>query len=793
MIKNYIKITLRNLLKNSGFTFINISGLTLGLTICLIIFLYVRQELSYDNFHANSENTYRVLRVSEVNGEKYPIAVTSSPFADALQNDYPQDIKSATRVIKLSAQLSQGLEKHFIENNIALVDSNFLETFNFPLAQGDKTTALALANSMIITKEVANKYFGDEDPMNKTITIDNQLDFIVTGIFAETTNRSHLEFDFVANWAPLRDLGWMTQWWSNGVYTYITLNDNVDPENLKAQFPGFMDKYFGEQFKESGSRIDLTIEPLEEIYFQSDIRYDEMRHGDLQVIYIFIAVAIFIFTIACINFMNLATARSVQRAKEVGVRKALGSSKKSLVVQFFMESFFISGIAVVLAFTVTEILLPTFNQFYSLDLQPLRNVFAVVLAAISLIVFTGFISGLYPALVLSSFKTVNVIKGKLGKMNGGSALRKGLVVLQFGISIVLIVFTLIVRNQLNYMSETDLGFNEEKIVLLELNYNKINKNIDTFMDRLRQSPRVSRVSLSSGVPGGFYGRLGYTFEGFEEQIKMRGMFTDEDFIPTYEVEVVAGRNFSKELKSDMTDALILNEKAVKELGWTNEEAINKRVRIYDDSTNSRRVIGVVKNYHYSSLKLAIEPLAIGMTTDESLLSIKLNSGGDLEATLTFIEDEWSKFVPFKPDINFLDQRLEHQYSTEQLQVRIFQLFAAVSIFVACLGIFGLASFTASQRRKEIGVRKVLGASVQRISGLLATDYIKMVLIASVLAIPLSWYLGAQWLAEFAYKIDISPLTFVIGLVAALLVAGLSVTFQSLKAAMANPVDVLKEE
>lgn len=793
MIKNYIKITLRNLLKNSGFTFINVAGLTLGLTVCLIIFLYVKQELSYDTVHPNSENTYRVIRIGEINDEKYLIGVTSAPFAEALLNDFPQDIKSATRIFKLSALVSQGDDKHFIENNLALADSNFLQAFNFPLAIGDVGTALSLPNSVILTKEMAEKYFGEEDPINKTITLDNQLDFIVTGVFEETNHRSHLEFDFLANWAPLRELGWMTQWWSNGLYTYITLEENVNPENLKALFPAFMDKYFGEEFQQMGNRIDLTLQPMKEVYFQSDVRYDGVLHGNIQIIYIFIAVAVFIFIIACINFMNLATARSVQRAKEVGVRKALGSSKKSLILQFFMESFLIASMAVVLSFMFCEILLPFFNQYYSLDLEPLRDFTIILPVTVGLILFTGFTSGMYPALVLSSFKTVNVIKGKVASMSSGSGLRKGLVVLQFGISIVLIVFTLIVRNQLQHINEVDLGFNKDEVMLLQLNYNGINDNIETFKERLLANTIVKEVTLSSGVPGGFHDTYGVKTREMQDMVKMRTLFTDEGYIPTFELEVVAGRNFSKDFSTDLDDALLLNETAVRKMGWTNEEALTKHIMLSYTDSLYRKVIGVVKDYNFSSLKTEVEPLVIGMTDRATYLSIKFSSASNLQESIAHVEEEWSKFVPFKPDYKFLDQSLEALYENEQLQGRIFQLFAMVSIFVACLGIFGLASFTASQRRKEIGVRKVLGASVQRITNLLATDYIKMVLIASALAIPLSWYLGQKWLSEFAYKIEISPFTFVIGLIVALLVAGLSVSFQSLKAAMANPVDVLKEE
>ncbi len=793
MLKNYIKITLRNLLKHRVFTLINVSGLMLGLTVCLIIFLYVRQELSYDNFHSNSENTYRVLRIGDLNDEKYLIGVTSAPYAEALLNDFPQDIVSATRVFNVSGLVSHGEDKNFIENRLFLADSNFLETFNFPLEKGDKSSALSLPNSIILTQKSAEKYFGTEDPLNQTITLDNQLDFIVTGVFEENSNRSHLKFDFVANWAPLREIGWMSNWWSNGLYTYITLDESADPESLKAQFPAFMDKYFGEDFQQMGNRIDLTMQRLEDVYFQADIRYDDVLHGNLEVIYIFVAVAIFIFVIACINFMNLATARSVQRAKEVGVRKALGSSKKSLIFQFFLESFFIAGASVILAFTLSEVLLPFFNDTYSLELEPFRDFTLILPLAFGLILFTGFISGMYPALVLSSFKTVNVIKGKVSSMRGGSALRKSLVVLQFGISIVLIVFTLIVRNQLEHINKVDLGFNKDEVITLELNYNTINQNIETFKQRLLTSPMVKEVSLSSGVPGGFHDTYALKLEGMEDQPRMRTLFTDEGFVPTYELEIVAGRNFSEEHVTDIDDALMLNETAVKELGWTNEEAINKRLMFSFLDSTYKRVVGVVRDYNFSSLKTEVNPLAIGMTDQASLLSIKLSSGSNAKESIALIEEEWAKFVPFKPNYKFLDQSLENLYENERLQSRIFQLFAGISILVACMGIFGLASFTAAQRRKEIGIRKVLGASIQRISRILTTDYMKMVLMASVVAIPLSWYLGTQWLDEFVYRVELTPLIFLLGLFAALLIAALSVIFQSVKAAMANPVEVLKEE
>jgi len=792
MLKNYFKTTIRNLWKQSAFSAINIAGLTLGIVVCLIIYLFIKDQVSYDNFHKNSENTYRLLRIGNINDENYLIGITSAPFAEAMINDFPQDIARTTRVLIASGLVSHD-DKHFIENRLAFADSTFLETFSFPLEKGDKNSALDLPNGMLITKETATKYFGNKDPMGKIITVDNQLEFVVTGVFAQPPSKSHLDFDFVGSFEPLRKIGFMSDWWSNGLMTYVTLNENTDVQALESQLPAFMDKYFGDDFERMQNRIDLTLQPLEDIYFQQDVRYDDAMHGNKSFVYIFSAVGLFIFLIACINFMNLSTAKSLQRAKEVGVRKTLGSSKLQLTVQFFIESFLIATISVVLAFTLAEVTLPMLNEWFQIDLQPEHDLRILIPLVIGTILFTGLVSGLYPAVVLASFKPTRVLKGAAKSGKGGLTIRKALVVLQFSISVFLIIFTLVVQKQLNHINEKDLGFDKDQILLLELNYNTINENIEPFKNSLLANSAIKNVTLSSGSPGGFHDTGAVKIEGMEEQPRFRTLYIDQNYIPTYDLKIIAGRNFSVDHPSDKDGSVIINESAVRSLGWTNEEAISKRMYMSFSDSVYRNVIGVVKDYNFSSLKSKVRPLIIQMTNNASLMSIKLDSKAKANQTLGFIEDEWSKYVPFKPNYHFLNDQLDNLYQNENLQSSLFQLFSGISIFIACLGIFGLASFTAVQRRKEIGIRKVLGASVRGISNLLAKDYLKLVFLANLIAWPSGIYFANKWLDEFAYRTNVSLSILIVSLFLALAIALLSVFFQSVRAALANPADTLKEE
>jgi putative ABC transport system permease protein len=752
----------------------------------------VKDQMSYDNLHTESSNVYRLLRVGSINDEPYKMGVTSAPFSEALITDYPQEIENTTKVLIASGLVSSG-DKHFIEDKLFLTDSSFFDFFSFPLEFGDTETALDLPNSILLTKETAIKYFGNEDPINKIITVDNQLEFIVTGVFAKTTHKSHLDFDFVGNVTPLLQLGFMADWWSNGFYTYIKIAEGYSSEELESHFPAFMDKYFGNDFERMGSRIEITLQPFDEIFFDNEVTYDQVLHGNMETVYLFMVIGIFIFIIACINYTNLATTKSEQRAKEVGVRKTLGSSKKQLTFQFFMESLLIVSIAVMLSFMIIEILLPIFNEVFALELYPERSIVVLTAMAVSITIITGLLSGLYPSIVLSSLRPIEVLKGHRSLKHGKISLRKILVIVQFSISMFMIIFTLIVYKQMSHINNSDLGFDKDQIVLLELNYNTINQQIESFSNILSAYDGINSLSLSSSYPGGYHDTNAVKVEGVEEQPKFRTLFTDESFVSTYGLEIASGRNFSKEYSTDVDNALLLNERAVKELGWTNEEAVGKRMYLTFIDSTYREVVGVVKDYHFSSLKTDVEPLIIDMSDRTSLMSIKIKSGSDVRETLSFIESEWSKSVPFKPEFTFLNESIDNLYQAERLQSRLFIFFASVSIFIASMGIFGLASYTVVQRKKEIGIRKVLGATILGISKLLTGDYVKLILIANLIAWPLSYYAANLWLIDFASRTTIGVEVFVVALFAGLFIALGSVVFQSMRAATANPVDSLKDE
>ncbi|ELR72877.1 putative FtsX-related transmembrane transport protein [Fulvivirga imtechensis AK7] len=790
MLRNYIKISLRNLWKQKVFSLINISGLTLGISVCMVIYLYVNDQLSYDSFHAQSDRIYRLLRIGNLNGEKYLIGVTSGPFAEALHTDFPEEVDQTVRM-----SFGEGLvayeDKVFMEEKFSLADSNFLDVFTFPLAQGNPKTALDQPNSVIITGEIARKYFGDDSPLNKMIRVDNEFDLMVTGVFEELPAKSHMDFDFVGNLALLRNASYFSDWWSNSFITYVLLNDPASESHLEAQFPGFMDKYFGKDFETMTNRIDITLQPLSETYFEQDVRYDEVLHGSKSSVIVFSVVGIFIFLIACINFMNLATAKSVLRAREVGVRKTLGSSKKGLMIQFLGEAFLISGVSVVLAFMSIEVVLPVFNHTFGLELS-LTHELPVLLPMLGfIIVVTGLLSGIYPAFILSAYKPVEVLKGKVKSGKSGVGFRKVLVILQFTTSAFLIIMTLMVGRQMNFIQEKDLGFDKQQVLTFPLNHTEIRNNREAFKNKMLEHPAILSVGAGTGIPGGFHDTMTADIEGLDENPRFRTLFADADYFRSFGLQIVAGRGFRKDHAADHNQVVVLNERAVRETGLTNDEIIGRRLSISFDSI-PKTVVGVVKDYNFSSLKAGIEPLMITNRTNGRMMAIKIQ--GDVKDAVEYIENAWSAHSAGYPiAYEFLDENFNRLYQTEQLQGRLFTIFSGIVIFISCLGIFGLATFTANQRLKEIGIRKALGASIKSITSLLVKDYLVLVLIANLVAWPLGWYFSRQWLDQFAYKVSIGVEVFALTLLVAMAIALASVVMQSVKAAMANPVDVLKEE
>ncbi|PIQ20128.1 MAG: ABC transporter permease, partial [Cytophagales bacterium CG18_big_fil_WC_8_21_14_2_50_42_9] len=703
MLYNYLKIAFRNLAKQKFYSGINILGLTLGIACCLLIFLFVQHELSYDTFHAKAKRIFRVQRVDYGTFGKIPYV--SGPYGPALAADFPDDVKATVRVMKANGLLSYG-DKSFNEYNLIYADSNFFQVFTFPLVQGNATTALASPNTLVLSKSLAKKYFGSENPVGKLMTMDKTDTYQVTGVMADVPSNSHLKFDLITSIQPVSRQEGFNVWRNNSMFTYVLLANPNRVKNLEAKFPAFMDKYLGEAYKTWGGKMGLALEPLTDIYLNSGSNMDNAEHGSRSNVYIFSAIAVFILVIACINFMNLASARSVGRAKEVGVRKVLGAYKNNLITQFLSESTLLTFISVLLAVLLIILVLPYFNALAEKSLAvPFTNpLLYVFLVGIALVV--GLLAGSYPAFFLSSFQPVKVLKGHLSASAGNPVLRQALVVFQFSISIFLIVGTMVIFRQMAFMQNKNLGFNKDQVITIPLDNSEIYSRRQTFINQVKQLSGVKNVSVMSGEPGGFHDR--YTFDIADkpgETWNFRTVFTDVDYVPAFAMKLAAGRNFSKSFPTDSTAAIMLNETAVKNLGWSPQEAIGKEIMdkgLPDSIKYQRKVVGVVKDYHFSSLRETIAPLAILMRNDHRVIAVRLASGNP-KPILTAIEKVYAATAPQYPfAYSFLDEEFASQYKTEQKQGQVLTIFSVLAIFIACLGLFGLASYTTEQRRKEIG-------------------------------------------------------------------------------------------
>ncbi|MDQ4139940.1 MAG: ABC transporter permease, partial [Bacteroidota bacterium] len=756
MLSNYLKLAYRNLLRQKFYTAINVAGLTIGIACCLLIFMFVQNELSYDKFHAKGDRIYRLLRGSYTNGDHTGTPYTSGPYAPALTADFPEDVQAAVRVMASNALVTYA-DKSFKEDRFYLTDANFFQVFSFKLLKGNPQTALAEPHTLVITEAMAKKYFGDTDPMGKLVTIDKEQTYKVTGVMANVPGNSQLQFDMLTSIKLLENEDFFKVWNNNMLYTYLLLPDASRQAVLESKLPGFVQKYLGETMQQFQTKIKLSLQPYHNVYLDNSTEWDFAEHGNKSNIYIFTAIAVFILLIACINFMNLASARSLGRAKEVGVRKVLGAYQQHLIKQFLTESVLVASLAVILAIGVIYAILPWFNTFTEKQLilpftNPLLYVFLVLVAVVA-----GILAGSYPAFFLSSFQPVKVLKGRLSGSAGNPFLRKALVVFQFSISIFLIVGTVVIFRQMQYVQDKQLGFAKENILKIPVDNNDIYNNRHTFIRQVRQLPEVKSASLMSGEPGGFHDRFNIKItEKPNENWAFRTVFTDFDYIPTLGIQLVAGRGFSRDFPTDSVAAIILNEAAVKQIGWTPQEALGKEfadVPRGGQTTMRRRVIGVVKDYNFSSLKEAIDPLAIMMQSDHRVIAIKLAAGNPQNAIAAIqkIYDQTAPKYPFQ--FTFLDQDFDRLYNNEQKQGVLFTIFAVLAIFIACLGLFGLALYSTEQRRKEIGIRKVLGASVGGLVTLLSSDFLKLVLLANVLAWPLAWWAMHKWLQEFSYRVE----------------------------------------
>jgi putative ABC transport system permease protein len=796
MFKNYLKTAVRNLLKYKIYSVINILGLAVGFACCILILLYVIDEISYDRYHTKVDRIYRLVTERSAGGSVTQWAVSPSAHAPSLLNAFPE-IQAAVRFYKTQPLLRHG-EHHFAEKRFFFADSSVLDVFTFPLLQGNPQTALRQPFSVLLTEQMAKKYFGEENPMGKIITYENKYDFKVTGILKDPPANSHFHFDFLASFVSLREvlqylLGEraLNDWVASMHYTYLLLADGAVPSALEKRLPDYVKQYMDE---DDAAVTRLLLQPLRNIHLRSHLNGEIEANGDVAYVYIFLAVAALVLFISCSNFMNLAIARSVNRTKEVGVRKVVGAARRQLIAQFLGEATLYSFIALLFALLLVELLLPLFN---ALSGKPLRfgyiSNWPTVAGLGALALLVGLISGSYPALFVSRFHPVAVIKGMLKSGTGGFHLRKVLIVTQFTIAIGLIVGMAVVYKQLRFVKTKNLGFQKEQIIVMPL-VPEIRNRYESVKQELLSNPRIVHASVSSVVPGRRPMTQTCTAEGLPdgETILMPTIVVDHDFLETFGLTLSAGRNFSRAIKGDESEAFILNEAAVKQLGW--KSAIGKQFHVLVEPEYKGLIIGVVKNFHFRSLHQAIEPLVLRIQPFwYRNLSVRVGAE-DISGTLDFLQSQWREFAPGRPfEYFFLDEDFDSQYQSEERIGRILSAFAFQAIFVACLGLFGLASYFARVRTKEVGIRKALGASMANLVLLLSKEFVNLVLLANLVAWPVAYFAMNRWLQDFAYRVEIGFGVFLLAGLLALMITLVTVSFHALKAALANPVEALRYE
>jgi putative ABC transport system permease protein len=791
MLKNYLKIALRNLLRQKALSFINLAGLATGMACSILILLWVQEELSYDRFHAHADSIYRI--TTDMGGHE--TARSSVPLAGALKAELPA-VKNAVRLRPLNSRslLFEVGERKFEEERVIFADSTFFQVFSFRLLRGDPKTALVRPDGLLLTERMAQKYFGTADVLGKTIRMGNQTDFEVTGVLQEVPTNSHLQFDFLlpVSFLATTDFNLINNIWTNYPYfTYLQLDENVaSSPALVAEVEKQMNGIF--RRNEPGNKTAFSLQPLTKIHLHSKLNSDVEGNGNIQYVRIFAVAAVFILLVACINFMNLATARSARRAKEVGLRKVIGAHRGQLMGQFLGESLLISFLALELAVILVEAVLPAFNDLSGKALSVSFTDGKLFLGLLLIALVTGLLSGSYPALFLSAFQPVRVLKGGVTKVGSGSVFfRNGLVVVQFVVSIVLIVGTAVVYKQLRFIQSQNLGYDQENLLYLPLR-GEIYENIDAFRAELERHPSTGYYSFISDLPTNISNATtGVHWEGKDPEYhpNFYPMAVDEHFMEVFKTQLLAGRGFAREFRDD-TVSWVLNEKALEVIGLKADEAVGKPFRFWDWQGT---IVGVVKDFNFKPIHQPVEPMVLRLNSGWGYLVVRTKPG-QLNAAIADLGQIWQKLNPAYPfAYDFLDQDLSRLYRAEERMSTIFNAFALLAIFISCLGLYGLAAFTAEQRTKEISIRKVLGASVANIMGLLSKDFVKLVLIAIVIATPLAWYGMSQWLEDFAYRIDLEWWLFGVAGLMALLIALLTVSFQSVKAALMNPVKSLRSE
>ncbi|MCL7988092.1 ABC transporter permease [Sphingobacterium sp. lm-10] len=801
MIKNYMKIAWRNLIKNKGYSSINILGLAIGLACCLLIALYIQDELSFDHYHIKKERIYRVVHDwKEKDGSETHQIWGNAPVGAALKADFPE----VQKVVQFSGQISILLkhgEKAFQEENIFCMDSTAFDVFSWQFLAGDPHTSLTAPYSIVLTEKLSKKYFGDTNPIGQTleggVTGGRAAPgtYTVTAVIEDLPSNSHFSFDALLSMSSFRQ-SWsevFDTWEYVDFYTYLLLPEDYEIQKLEKQLPDFIARHHASQ----EGKYSIHLEPMLGAYLNSKADRQPGPVGSMQNIYIFVVIGAFILCIACVNFMNLATSRSMERAKEVGVRKVVGASRKDLVLQFMSESLLLVLFASISGVILVLCLFPFMSMFVgkNFDLSSLFNLTTLIFFIV-IVSTTALVAASYPAFVLANFKPVKVFKGSSGATSGSVWLRKGLVVFQFGLSIALIAGTYIVFSQLGHLQQKDLGFEKTQMLVVDFNYdNQVLQNLEAIKQTFAQQKDVVSVSSSRSIPGSYFPDAGTAIELPDGEMKVfiQSIFeVDVDFIPNYEIQMAAGRPYSREFPVDTIHSLVINEAAAKLWGYSDpEKIIGKRFAQWD---REGQVIGVVKDFNYLSLHQKIEALTLRLEPRSSkFITLKIRNAGASE-TLAKLADIWTSVAPHRPFLySFLDDSFNRQYEADYRFRRLFSAFSGLALFIACLGLLGLAAYTAQQRTKEIGVRKVLGASTFSIVSLLSIDFLQLVTISIFIAGPFAWWAMNKWLEDFAYRIEIQWWMFALAGLAALIIALLTVSGQAIRAALANPVNSLRDE
>lgn len=801
MLKNYLKVAFRTLNKNRVYAFINIFGLALGLTVTILVFLFIKDETSYEKHWSDYDRVYRTGIKADMMGQKMDAPVSPSPMANAFRTEFT-DVETATRLnpVRQEIMVRNEQTKIYVQK-AAYADSTFFKVFDYKFIHGNATEALNEPNAMVLTEETAKKLFGDENAMGKIVNYDNRNDYIVKGIVEEPKGHAHFQFDMFMAQNDIRNV-----WMSNSFQTYVKLKEGADFNKFEAEMKAnFMKKIEPDverflkisvaEFLEQGNAFEYQLNPLQDIHLYSQKEWEIEQNGNIMYIYVFVGIALLVILIAGINFMNLSTARSGKRAKEVGIRKVSGASRKMLIGQFLTESIIQSFLALFLAFILVELFIPGFNNIMDTNLSLFNDHFnQTILFALLITLFYGLFAGSYPAFFLSSFQPVSVLKGDFTKTKGGALLRKGLVVFQFTASAILIIGMIIIFNQISFLHNKDIGFNGEQVIVVPLQTDDMTNNFRDYKSIFLKNSNVLSVSRSSFLPGDGPNQNMYVLEGSEEQLPLWNMEVDYDLFKTLDIKLLEGRVFDQEKESDSIPYFILNEAAVKNLNI--ENPLGRRLGNTFNPQGELRygnIVGIVKDFHIEGFNSPIRPMVMTISNNVWFASFKI-AADDMQATISYVEDEWNKLEPTHPfRYKFLDEKFGALLKQQENFGTMFLFLTILAIIISAMGLYGLSSFTAEQRTKEIGIRKVLGSSVGGIMNMLTKDFLKLVLIANIVSWPITYLLAKNWLNNFSYQIDMPILPFIFATLLSMLIALITVSSQAYVAANSDPVDALKYE